>query len=225
MGGETGWSRAQVMEMLRRLAEADPEPRFELNWTNPYTLLVATVLAARNLDKVVNRATEKLFAVADTPEKMLKLGEEKLKEMIRSITFHATKAKNIIALSRILMERHGGQVPRDEAALTALPGVGRKTANIVRAVAFGEPVIPVDTHILRVARRLGLARARTPEAAQRELEALIPPEWRSRAFRWLVLHGRYVCTARKPKCEKCIICDLCHWEEKGPCPQEVGNGR
>ncbi len=221
MGGDGNWSRAQVMEMLRRFAKADPEPRFELNWTNPYTLLVATVLAARNLDKVVNRVTEQLFAVADTPDKMLALGEEKLKEMIRSISFHATKARNIIALSRILVERHGGQVPRDEAALTALPGVGRKTANIVRAVAFGEPVIPVDTHILRVAQRLGLVRARTPEAAQRELEALIPPEWRSRALRWLVLHGRHVCTARRPKCAQCIICDLCRWEQKGPCPQEA----
>jgi len=212
------WSPEEVMEMLRRFQAADPEPRFELHWTTPYTLLVATVLAARNRDTVVNEVTKTLFAKADTPQKMLALGEEKLREIIHPISFHATKAKNIIRLSQMLLEEHDGAVPNDLDALTALPGVGVKTANIVRAVAFGEPVIPVDTHILRVANRTHLALGKTPEAVEKKLERIIPPEWRSRAFRWLVLHGRYVCTARKPKCGQCIICDLCRWEEKGPCP-------
>ena len=208
------WSPEEVMEMLRRFEAADPNPRFELNWTSPYTLLVATVLAARNLDKVVNRVTAELFKVADTPQKMLALGEEKLRDIIRPISFHRTKAKNIIALSRELMERHNGEVPRDMKALTALPGVGRKTAAIVLNVAFGEPFIPVDTHIFRVANRTHLATGKKPEEVEEKLERIIPREWVPRAFRWLVLHGRYVCTARKPSCGECIICDLCRWDEK-----------
>ena len=208
------WTPEEVEEMLRRFEAADPEPRFELAWTNPYTLLVALVLAARAHDSKVNEVTKSLFAEADTPQKMLALGEEALMERISSLPFYRNKAKNIIRLSEALVERYGGKVPNDVEALVALPGVGRKTAQILRNVAFGEPVIGVDAHILRVANRTHLAPGKTPEEVEEKLERIIPQRWRRKALHWLILHGRYVCTARKPKCGDCIINDLCKWEEK-----------
>ena len=208
------WTPEEVEEMMRRFEAADPEPRFELNWTNPFTLLVALVLAARAHDSKVNEVTKDLFAEADTPEKMLALGEEALRARVSSLPFYRNKAKNIIRLSEALVKEHGGGVPNDVDAFTALPGVGRKTAQILRNVAFGEPVFGVDAHILRVANRTGVAPGRTPDAVEENLERVIPARWRRKALRWLILHGRYVCTARKPKCGGCIIRDLCRWPEK-----------
>ena len=208
------WTPEEVEEMLRRFEAADPEPRFELDWTTPYTLLVALVLAARAHDSKVNEVTKELFAEADTPQKMLALGEEALQERVHSLPFYRNKARNIIRLSEALVKEYGGEVPNDVDALTALPGVGRKTAQILRNVAFGEPVFGVDAHILRVANRTGLAPGKTPEEVEEKLERIIPERWRRKALRWLILHGCYVCTARKPKCGECIICDLCKWPEK-----------
>lgn len=205
---------ASVDLFYRRLAEANPHPRSELDYTNPYTLLVATVLAAQSTDKSVNKATAALFAIADTPEKMLALGEARLKDSIKTIGLYNNKAKNIIALSAILADRHGGQTPKDREALEALPGVGRKTANVVLNTAFGQPVIAVDTHIFRVGNRTGLAPGKTPSAVERELERLTPEKWKLHAHHWLVLHGRYVCKARKPLCESCVVRDLCEFEGK-----------
>ena len=215
---------AEIEEMMHRFEQANPNPESELHWTNPYTLLVAVVLSAQATDKGVNKATDKLFKVADTPEKMLKLGEEGLKDYIRTIGLFRNKAKHVIALSKILVEKYGGQVPRDRAALEALPGVGRKTANVVLNVAFGEPVIAVDTHIFRVANRTGLALAKTPLAVEKILEQVIPARYKTHAHHWLVLHGRYVCKARKPECERCIICDLCKWPEKHCAGEELAKG-
>ena len=216
--GAADWPSAltpeEVEELLRRLAAANPEPKSELYWTNPYTLLVAVVLSAQSTDKGVNKVTKELFRLADTPEKMLALGEERLREIIRSIGLYPTKAKNIIGLSKVLLEKHGGAVPRSREALEELPGVGRKTANVVLNVAFGEPTIAVDTHIFRVANRTGLAPGRTPLEVERNLMKVVPEEYRLHVHHWLILHGRYVCKARKPECERCIICDLCKWEEK-----------
>ena len=205
---------AEVEELMRRLAEANPEPKSELYWTNPYTLLVAVVLSAQSTDKGVNKVTKELFRQVDSPRKMLELGEERLREAIRSIGLYPTKAKNIIGLSKILLEKHGGQVPRSREALEELPGVGRKTANVVLNVAFGEPTIAVDTHIFRVANRTGLAPGRTPLEVEKNLLKVVPEKYRLHAHHWLILHGRYVCKARKPECERCIICDLCKWPEK-----------
>ena len=204
----------EVTELMRRLRAANPEPKSELYWTNPYTLLVAVVLSAQATDKGVNKVTHELFRIADTPEKMLALGEERLKEVIRSIGLYPTKAKNIIGLSRILLEKHGGAVPRERAQLEELPGVGRKTANVVLNVAFGEPTIAVDTHIFRVANRTGLAPGKTPLEVEKALLKVIPAEYRQHAHHWLILHGRYVCKARKPDCPRCVICDLCKWPDK-----------
>ena len=204
----------EVTELMRRLRKANPAPKSELYWTNPYTLLVAVVLSAQATDKGVNKVTHELFRMADTPERMLALGEERLKEIIRSIGLYPTKAKNIIGLSRILLEKHGGAVPRDRARLEELPGVGRKTANVVLNVAFGEPTIAVDTHIFRVSNRTGLAPGKTPLKVERALLKVIPQEFRQHAHHWLILHGRYVCKARKPDCGRCVICDLCRWPEK-----------
>ena len=198
-----------VRALFRRFAKQSPHPRGELHHTNPYTLLVAVVLSAQATDKGVNRATEPLFALADTPRKMLALGEEKLRDQVKSIGLYKTKAANIIALSRILEEKHGGQVPRDAESLTALPGVGRKSANVVRNIAFGEPTIAVDTHVFRVSNRTGLAPGKTPLEVERGLEANVPPPYRLHAHHWLILHGRYVCKARKPDCPNCIIADFC----------------
>jgi len=207
--------------MMRRFQKANPDPKSELHWHNPYTLLVAVVLSAQATDKGVNKATEKLFKVADTPQKMLELGEEALRDYIKTIGLYRTKAKHVIALSRILVEKYNGQVPRDRKALEALPGVGRKTANVVLNVAFGEPTIAVDTHIFRVANRTGLAIGKTPLAVEKILNEVIPENYKTHAHHWLVLHGRYVCKARKPDCEACIICDLCKWPDKHCAGEEL----
>jgi endonuclease-3 len=203
-----------VDEFFRRLAKERPNPRSELEFINPYTLLVAVVLSAQATDAGVNKATEPLFKVADTPERMLALGEEKLRDYIKTIGLFNTKAKNVIALSRLLVDQHGGVVPRAREALQALPGVGRKTANVVLNVAFGEPTIAVDTHIFRVANRTGLAPGKTPALVEEGLERVVPDKWKRNAHHWLILHGRYTCIARKPRCEVCIVRDLCAYPAK-----------
>ncbi len=205
---------AEVAEAFRRFAEADPEPRTELRYATPFELLVAVVLSAQATDKGVNRATEKLFRVANTPEAFVALGEEGLKRYISSIGLYNTKARNLVALSRMLLERFGGEIPRTREELVQLPGVGRKTANVILNVLFGEPAIAVDTHIFRVANRTGMAPGRTPEAVEKRLMARVPKEYLRHAHHWLVLHGRYVCTARAPRCGGCLIRDLCQWPEK-----------
>jgi endonuclease-3 len=211
------FSKRQAREFYRRLAETRPIPKTELEFINPFTLLVAVVLSAQATDVGVNKATPALFALADTPEEMLALGEERLIELIRTIGLFRTKAKNLIALSRVLVDRCGGGVPRDRAMLEALPGVGRKTANVVLNVAFGEPTIAVDTHIFRVANRTGLAPGKTPLAVETALEAITPAEYKRYAHHWLILHGRYVCKARKPECPECVVADLCRYGAKtGP---------
>ncbi|SDE49700.1 endonuclease III [Rhodospira trueperi] len=203
-----------VEALYARLAAALPEPRSELNYVNPYTLLIAVVLSAQATDKGVNKATAALFPVADTPQKMLSLGEDGLKAHIRTIGLFNSKAKNIIALSKTLVEHYGGQVPADREALEALPGVGRKTANVVLNVAFGLPTIAVDTHIFRVANRTGLAPGKTVRAVEDGLERITPETYRRHAHHWLILHGRYVCKARKPACPTCPVADLCGWPDK-----------
>ena len=217
--------KADIVTFFDRLAEANPEPKGELEYHNPYTLLVAVVLSAQATDVGVNKATRSLFAVADTPEKMLALGEEGVKEHIRSIGLYNTKAKNIIKLSRILLEEHGGEVPQDRAVLESLPGVGRKTANVVLNIAFGQPTIAVDTHIFRVANRTGLAPGKTPLEVERKLEKVVPPNRRLHAHHWLILHGRYVCKARKPMCYNCIIATWCRYPDKTPAPSTVAPAR
>ncbi|MGH6932299.1 MAG: endonuclease III [Dongiaceae bacterium] len=201
-------------EFFRRLAARNPDPRGELEFINPYTLLVAVVLSAQATDVGVNKATEPLFKVADSPEKMLKLGEARLKDYVRTIGLYNTKAKNIIKLSEILLRDHGGEVPRDRLALQQLPGVGRKTANVVLNVAFGQPTIAVDTHIFRLCNRTGLAPGKTPDAVEQVLEKRVPDKWKPHAHHWLILHGRYVCKARKPDCPACILRDLCRYRAK-----------
>ncbi len=208
------WTAAEIEEAFRRFAAANPVPRTELQSVNPFTLLVAVVLSAQATDAGVNKATPALFALADTPEKMLKLGEDKVRDLIKTIGLFRTKAKNVVALSRILVEQHGGQVPRDREALEALPGVGRKTANVVLNVAFGEPTIAVDTHIFRVGNRTGLAVGKTPLEVEMKLMDVVPKKYLLHAHHWLILHGRYTCVARRPLCEKCIIADLCKWPGK-----------
>jgi len=202
-------SPAAVEALYARLAAANPEPRSELSYHDPYTLLVAVVLSAQATDVSVNKATGPLFAVAATPRAMVELGEEALAGFIHSIGLYRTKARNVIALSRILLDQHGGEVPSGRAALEALPGVGRKTANILLNIAFGEPTIAVDTHVFRVANRTGLAPGQTVEAVERGLLAVTPARWARHAHHWLILHGRHVCTARKPACDRCGIADLC----------------
>jgi endonuclease-3 len=206
--------KADAVLLFDRLAAALPEPKSELEYTDPYTLLIAVVLSAQATDAGVNKATPALFRAADTPAKMLHLGETRLKDHIKTIGLFNTKAKNVIALSRALIERHGGQVPRDRAALEALPGVGRKTANVVLNVAFGEPTIAVDTHIFRVCNRTGLAPGKTPLAVEAALEKVVPAARKLHAHHWLILHGRYVCKARKPDCPACVIRDLCAFKGK-----------
>jgi endonuclease-3 len=191
-----------------------PRPRSELEYRTPYQLLVAVVLSAQATDKSVNLATARLFPLAGTPQAMLALGEARLAEHIRTIGLYRTKARNVMALTRLLLERHGGEVPAERDALQALPGVGRKTASVVLNVAFGEPTIAVDTHIFRVANRTGLAPGKDPLAVERKLVQVTPPEFRRHAHHWLILHGRYVCVARKPKCPQCALRDLCAYREK-----------
>ena len=206
--------RADIAEMFSRFEKAMPEPKGELHYSNPFTLLVAVVLSAQATDAGVNKATPALFAAADTPEKMAALGEEKVTELIRTIGLFRTKAKNVVALSRRLVAEFGGEVPRDRDALQSLPGVGRKTANVVLNIAFGEPTIAVDTHIFRVSNRTGLAPGRDPLAVELGLEKAVPAQYKLHAHHWLILHGRYVCKARKPDCERCLINDICKWPEK-----------
>jgi endonuclease-3 len=208
------WSTAEIEEAFRRFHAADPTPETELEHGSVFTLLVAVVLSAQATDAGVNKATAALFRVADTPAKMLKLGEERLQDYIKTIGLYRMKAKNLIALSRKLVEEHGGQVPRERAALEALPGVGRKTANVVLNVGFGEETIAVDTHIFRVGNRTGLAVGKTPYDVEVKLNDIVPASYRRHAHHWLILHGRYVCVARRPLCEKCIIADLCKWPGK-----------
>jgi endonuclease-3 len=208
------WTEAQVEEAFRRFEVANPAPRGELQHINPYTLLVAVVLSAQATDAGVNKATPALFALADTPEKMVKLGEAKLRDLIKTIGLFRTKAKNVIALSEQLIAKHGGEVPHDRESLEALPGVGRKTANVVLNIAFGEPTIAVDTHIFRLGNRTGLAVGKTPLEVETKLVQVVPMRYRLHAHHWLILHGRYVCMARRPLCQKCIIADLCKWPGK-----------
>src|SRR5689334_7523633 len=209
--------REKIEAIFERFEKANPHPKGELESVNPYTLLVAVVLSAQATDKSVNLATEKLFKVADTPEAMVMLGEAKLMPYIKTIGLYRGKAKNVVALSKILIEQYGGEVPRDREALEALPGVGRKTANVVLNVAFGEPTIAVDTHIFRVANRTGLAPGKTPLAVETALEKVTPADYKRYAHHWLILHGRYVCKARTPACPTCVIADLCRYGAKtGP---------
>lgn len=203
-----------VREIFRRFHAADPQPKGELDYVNPFTLLVAVVLSAQATDAGVNKATRALFAAADTPAKMAALGEDAIREHIRTIGLFRNKAKNVHALSEILVERHGGEIPRDRETLESLPGVGRKTANVVLNIAFGEPTIAVDTHLFRVSNRIPLAPGDTPLAVELGLEKIIPAEYRLHAHHWLILHGRYVCKARRPECERCLIADLCTSPEK-----------
>ena len=207
-------NKAACAQFFDRLAAADPAPKGELAFRNPYTLLVAVVLSAQATDTGVNRATGPLFAIADTPAAMVALGEARLRDYVRTIGLFNTKARNIIALSEILLRDHGGEVPRDRAALEALPGVGRKTANVVLNIAFGEPTIAVDTHIFRVCNRTGLAPGKTPLAVEQRLERVTPPERKLHAHHWLILHGRYVCRARRPDCPRCPVADLCRYKAK-----------
>ena len=206
--------KADIATLFDRLAAALPEPKGELEYVNPYTLLVAVVLSAQATDVGVNKATGPLFKVADTPRKMLALGEARLKDFIKTIGLYNAKAKNVIALSRILGEQHGGEVPAERAALEALPGVGRKTANVVLNIAFGHPTIAVDTHIFRVGNRTGLAPGKTPLEVEKKLEKVVPEARKLHAHHWLILHGRYVCKARKPDCPACVIKDLCAYKAK-----------
>jgi endonuclease-3 len=208
------WTAAEVEEAFRRFAAANPNPRTELRSINPFTLLVAVVLSAQATDAGVNKATPALFKLADTPEKMAALGEARVRDLIKTIGLYRTKAKNVIALSQQLVAEHGGKVPHDRDALEALPGVGRKTANVVLNVAFGEPTIAVDTHIFRVGNRTGMAVGKTPLDVELKLMQVVPEKYRLNAHHWLILHGRYTCIARRPLCEKCIIADLCKWPGK-----------
>ncbi len=214
MGQAKRGAKSRAAAIFERLAAASPEPKTELDYVNPYTLLVAVALSAQATDVSVNKATKPLFAIADTAEKMVALGEDALRERIKTIGLYRNKAKNVIALSQALIAQHGGQVPRDREALEALPGVGRKTANVVLNVAFGEPTIAVDTHVFRLGNRLGIAPGKTPREVEDGLMNVVPPRYLSHAHHWLILHGRYTCTARAPKCETCVIADLCAWEGK-----------
>ena len=217
------FTKTQAETFFSRLRAQCPEPKTELVYTNAFTLLVAVVLSAQATDKSVNKATQSLFALAATPAKMVALGEEGLIAHIRTIGLYRNKAKNVIALSKALLGEHGGEVPGNREALEALPGVGRKTANVVLNVAFGKPTIAVDTHIFRVANRTGLAPGKSPREVEDGLERIVPAAYRMHAHHWLILHGRYVCVARTPKCPQCVVRDLCRYKEKTkPPPDERG---
>ena len=206
--------RTDVVELFSRLRELNPHPTTELVYTTPFELLIAVVLSAQATDVGVNKATRKLYAVANTPQAILRLGEEGLKRYISTIGLYNAKAANVIALCRLLIERHGGEVPHSREALEALPGVGRKTANVVLNTAFGEATIAVDTHIFRVANRTGLAPGKDVRAVEDKLEKVVPAEFKHDAHHWLILHGRYMCKARKPDCPHCVIRDLCRYKDK-----------
>ncbi len=208
------FSKTEVEDFFARLKKLDPEPKTELQYVNPYTLLVAVALSAQATDKSVNKATAPLFKAVTRPEQMVALGEEKLADAIKTIGLYRGKAKNVVALSKILLAQHGGQVPKDRAALEALPGVGRKTANVVLNVAFGEPTIAVDTHIFRVSNRTGLAPGKNVLEVELGLEKAVPDHYKSHAHHWLILHGRYTCVARKPLCPTCVVRDLCRFKDK-----------
>jgi len=212
--GQKPWTPAEVEEAFRRFKAANPEPKGELEYVNAYTLLVAVVLSAQATDAGVNKATRALFAAADAPEKMIALGEPRVREMIKTIGLYRNKAKNVIALSERLLAEHGGEVPRSREALEALPGVGRKTANVVLNIAFGEHTIAVDTHLFRVGNRTALAPGKTPLEVELQLLRVVPEHYMRHAHHWLILHGRYVCKARLPDCPTCLINDLCRWPEK-----------
>ena len=209
---------ATVAEVFRRFRAANPEPKGELEHVNPYTLLVAVVLSAQSTDAGVNKATRELFRLPDTPQKMLALGEDGVRDHIKTLNFLNTKARNVVALSRRLVEEHGGKVPSSIEVLKTLPGVGRKSASVVANIAFGEPRIAVDTHIFRVANRIPLVRTDNPLDTQEQLERIVPEEFRLNAHHWLILHGRYVCKARRPECYRCLIRDICRYESKTPAP-------
>jgi endonuclease-3 len=229
------FTKAEAEEFFARLKKLDPEPKTELQYVNPYTLLVAVVLSAQATDKGVNKATAPLFKAVNTPEKMVALGEAKLAEAIKTIGLYRGKTKNVIALSKILIAQHGSQVPKDREALEALPGVGRKTANVVLNVAFGEPTIAVDTHIFRVSNRTNLAPGRNVVEVETKLEKVVPEHYKSHAHHWLILHGRYTCVARKPLCPTCVVRDLCRFKDKtkeaelmkakAPVPKKSHHGR
>ncbi len=214
-------NKAQVVEFFSRLAAENPHPETELESGNAYQLLVAVVLSAQATDVGVNKATRRLFEEVKTPEQMVALGEDALKQHIRTIGLFNTKAKNVIALSEALVRDHGGEVPADRDALEQLPGVGRKTANVVMNVAFGAETFAVDTHIFRVGNRTGLARGKTPLAVELKLEKAVPQPFRLHAHHWLILHGRYICKARTPECWRCIVADLCAFKPKTPPPPEI----
>jgi endonuclease-3 len=205
---------ADRVAFFRRLAERDPEPKTELDYATPFQLLVAVILSAQATDKSVNLATPALFRAAPTPEAMAALGEEQIAERIKTIGLYRTKAKNVAATARLLLERHGGAVPHDRAALEALPGVGRKTANVVLNIVFGAPTIAVDTHIFRLANRTGLAPGKDVTEVEKKLLKVVPAEFRQHAHHWLILHGRYVCKARKPECWRCVVREVCDWKER-----------
>ncbi|MET3724599.1 endonuclease III [Sphingomonas trueperi] len=211
--------KAQVVEFFARLAADNPHPETELESVNTYTLLVAVALSAQATDAGVNKATRALFAEVDTPEKMVALGEARLKEHIKTIGLFNTKAKNVIALSEALIREHGGEVPPDRDALEQLPGVGRKTANVVMNVAFGQETFAVDTHLFRVCNRTGLAPGKTPLAVELKLEKVVPQPFRLHAHHWLILHGRYICKARTPECWRCPVAELCAFKPKTPAPK------
>ena len=211
---KSGYTRDEVREIFRRFAVQRPEPKGELAHVNPFTLLVAVVLSAQATDAGVNKATKPLFAIADTPEKMLALGEDRVRDFIKTIGLYRNKAKNVVALSRKLIEDFGGDVPATREELVTLPGVGRKTANVVLSTAFGGSTIAVDTHIFRIANRIRLAPGRTPDEVEENLMRVIPPDYLGHAHHWLILHGRYCCKARRPECERCVIADLCRYEAK-----------
>lgn len=206
--------KTDIEEFFRRLEAQRPDPQGELHYLNPYTLLVAVVLSAQATDTGVNRATRPLFDKVDTPEKMLALGERKLKKYIKTIGLFNSKAKNVIGLSQILIEKYNSDVPRDREALQKLPGVGRKTANVVLNIAFGEPTIAVDTHLFRLGNRTGMAPGKTPLAVEKKFLKAVPDRYMCHAHHWLILHGRYVCKARKPDCAACVVEDLCRFKEK-----------
>ncbi len=206
--------KKKINEIFRRLKKANPAPTTELKYRTPFQLLIAVILSAQATDRSVNQATRELFKVAPTPQKMLALGEAGLKRYIRTIGLFNTKARNIIRTCRILLDKYNGRVPRDRKALEALPGVGRKTANVILNTAFGEPTIAVDTHIFRVANRTGLAPGKTPLAVERALLKVVPEQYKKDAHHWLILHGRYTCLARKPRCGSCVIEDLCEYPDK-----------